>query len=49
MGRQPEAGFTFSVLYRPIISCCIFAGSSLNFSRISFIRGVRARIRAMDL
>ena len=29
IGRQPDAGFTFSAWYSPIISCCIFCGSSL--------------------
>ena len=48
IGRQPEAGLTFSALYSPIISACIFCGSSLNRSRIAVIRGASSFILLME-
>ena len=49
IGRHPDNGFTFSLLYKAIISCCIFSLSFLNLSLISVIFGVRIFILLIDL
>ncbi len=48
IGRQPDAGLTFSALYSAIISGCIFCGSSLNRSFSSVIFGASSFILLME-
>jgi hypothetical protein len=48
IGRHPAAGLTPYSLYRFMICWFCLFGSSLNFSRISFIIGVSACIRFID-
>ena len=42
------AGFTFSARYKPIISCCIFCGSSFRRSRSAVIFGASSFILLME-
>src|SRR6056300_721834 len=48
IGKQPDAGLTFSFLYRDIISCCSLARSSPERSLIFSISGCNSFIFAIE-